>query len=128
MSLRTGLMAALFATSALPAFGYANETRDATSRHVLNFDDVEMSSLIADVSVVTGYTFVVHPDARTKRVTVNSSVPFTREGVFEVFLSTLRVHGFVAIPSGKDTYRIIPENSGISESSLRSTGCNSFVT
>ena len=128
MSLRTGLMAALFATSALPAFGYANETRDATSRHVLNFDDVEMSSLIADVSVVTGYTFVVHPDARTKRVTVNSSVPFTREGVFEVFLSTLRVHGFVAIPSGKDTYRIIPENSGISESSLRSTGGNSFVT
>jgi general secretion pathway protein D len=128
MSLRTGLMAALFATSALPAFGYANETRETQSRHVLNFDDVEMSSLIADVSVVTGYTFVVHPDVRTKRVTVNSSAPLTKEGVFEVFLSTLRVHGFVAIPSGKDTYRIVPESSGVSEASLRAAGGNSFVT
>ncbi|MEH6409435.1 MAG: secretin N-terminal domain-containing protein, partial [Hyphomonas sp.] len=128
MNFRIGLSAFLLASSALPAFALTGESAQASSRHVLNFDDVELSSLIADVSIVTGYTFIVHPDVRGKRVTVTSSSPLTKDGVFDVFLSTLRVHGFTAIPAGKDTYRIIPEQSGVSEAGTRSTGANSLVT
>ncbi|MEH6695662.1 MAG: type II secretion system secretin GspD [Hyphomonas sp.] len=128
MNFRFGLSAVLLATTALPAFGQAGEPTAQAARHVLNFDDVELSSLIADVSIVTGYTFIVHPDVRGKRVTVTSSTPLTREGVFEVFLSTLRVQGFTAVPAGKNTYRIIPEQSAVTEAGTRSSGANSFVT
>jgi general secretion pathway protein D len=128
MNFRFGLSAILLASTALPAFGLAGETSSQAARHVLNFDDVELSSLIADVSIVTGYTFIVHPDVRTKRVTVTSSTPLTKDGVFEVFLSTLRVNGFTAVPAGKDTYRIIPEQSAVSEAGTRSSGANSFTT
>ena len=128
MNFRFGLTAVLLATTALPAFGLAGEATPQAARHVLNFDDVELSSLIADVSIVTGYTFIVHPDVRGKRVTVTSSTPLTREGVFEVFLSTLRVQGFTAVPAGKNTYRIIPEQSAVSEAGTRSSSANSFVT
>jgi general secretion pathway protein D len=128
MNFRFGLTAVLLATTALPAFGQASEATPPAARHVLNFDDVELSSLIADVSIVTGYTFIVHPEVRGKRVTVTSSTPLTREGVFEVFLSTLRVQGFTAVPAGKNTYRIIPEQSAVSEAGTRSSSANSFVT
>lgn len=128
MNFRFGLSALLVASAALPAFGLAGEPSQTSARHVLNFDDVELSSLIADVSIVTGYTFIVHPDVRGKRVTVTSSSPLTTDGVFDVFLSTLRVHGFTAVPAGKGTYRIIPEQSAVSEAGTRSSGANSFVT
>ncbi len=94
----------------------------------MNFEDVELSALIADVSTVTGYTFVVHPDARTKRVTVTSSTPLSEAQVFDVFLSALRVHGFAVVPAGRSTYRIVPEESAVSEASVYSNGSNSFTT
>jgi general secretion pathway protein D len=94
----------------------------------MNFDDVELSALVADVSTVTGYTFIVHPDARTKRVTVSSSTPLTRNQVFDVFLSALRVHGFTAVPAGRSTYRIVPERQAVSDASTSASGSNTFIT
>lgn len=128
MRLKLGLSAALFATLAPNAIAQTNTTGSTESRHVLNFDDVELSALIADVSIVTGYTFVVHPDARSKRVTVTSSAQLTADGVFDVFLSTLRVHGFAAIPAGKNAYRIVPEQSAVGEAGLGTLTNNSFIT
>ena len=128
MSFRIGLSAILLASTGLPAFGLTGSTSEEPARHVLNFDDVELSALIADVSIVTGYTFIVHPDVKSKRVTVTSSSPLTKDGIFEVFLSTLRVHGFTAVPAGKDSYRIVPEQSAVGEAGLRGEGGNSSVT
>lgn len=128
MRLKLGLSAALFATLAPNAIAQTNTSGSTESRHVLNFDDVELSALIADVSIVTGYTFVVHPDARAKRVTVTSSAQLTADGVFDVFLSTLRVHGFAAIPAGKNAYRIVPEQSAVGEAGLGTLTNNSFIT
>ncbi|MGH1420327.1 MAG: type II secretion system secretin GspD [Hyphomonas sp.] len=128
MRLKLGLSAALLASFAPGALAQAQNAGSGDSRHVLNFDDVELSALIADVSIVTGYTFIVHPDARAKRVTVTSSAQLTPDGVFDVFLSTLRVHGFAAIPAGKNSYRIVPEQSAVGEAGLGSLTQNSFVT
>ena len=128
MKLKSALSAVLFAASAPSAFALAGESSPEPSRHVMNFDDVELSALIADVSTVTGYTFIVHPDARTKRVTVSSSTPLTRDQVFDVFLSALRVHGFTAVPAGRATYRIVPERQAVSDSSVSSAGSNTFTT
>ncbi|MAN46216.1 MAG: type II secretion system secretin GspD [Alphaproteobacteria bacterium] len=128
MKLKTFLSATALLTAVPSAFALANETPADNARHILNFEDVELSALIADVSTVTGYTFVVHPDARTKRITVSSTSPLTREQVFDVFLSALRVHGFTAIPAGKATYRIVPEQSAVGEAGMGAYGSNAFTT
>ena len=94
----------------------------------LNFDDVAMTDLVEDVSVITGYTFVVHPDVKAKRVTVSSNAALTTDRIFDVFLSTLRVHGFAAVPAGKDIYRIVPEQSAVGEARLGGSGANAFIT
>ena len=97
MNLKTILSATAFLAASPTALALADQAPSDTARHILNFEDVELSALIADVSTVTGYTFVVHPEARTKRITVSSTTPLTRQQVFDVFLSSLRVHGFTAV-------------------------------
>ncbi|MAX84438.1 MAG: type II secretion system protein GspD [Hyphomonas sp.] len=128
MNLKTLLSATAVLAASPSAFVLANETPADTARHILNFEDVELSALIADVSTVTGYTFVVHPEARTKRITVSSTTPLTRQQVFDVFLSSLRVHGFTAIPASKATYRIVPEQSAVGEAGMGAYGSNAFTT
>lgn len=128
MKLKSVISAALLSATAPSAFALAGESSPEPSRHIMNFDDVELSALIADVSTVTGYTFIVHPDARTKRVTVSSSTPLTKEQVFDVFLSALRVHGFTAVPAGRSTYRIVPEAKAVAEAGVSGGGPNSFTT
>ncbi len=97
-------------------------------RHVLKLDDAELNALIEDVASITGYTFIVHPDVRRTRVTVISQSPMTTAELFQVFLTTLRVHGFTALPAGRDTYRILPEQIAASEAPIASRGADPFVT
>ena len=128
MNLKTILSATAFLAASPTALALADQAPSDTARHILNFEDVELSALIADVSTVTGYTFVVHPEARTKRITVSSTTPLTRQQVFDVFLSSLRVHGFTAVPAGKNTYRIVPEVSAAGEAGMAAYGSNAFTT
>ncbi len=113
--------------SAPQAWGDMDTPRE--QRHRINLNDVEISDLIEDVSIVTGYTFIVHPQVRG-RVTVTSQTPLTTSEVFDVFLSTLRVHQFVAIPAGDKTYKIVPEQTASGDAGIigRSGGTESFVT
>ena len=116
-------MAAVFCTPAL-----AEMNSPQAARHVLSLNDVEITALIDDVSIITGYTFILHPDVRRTRVTVMSQSPMSTEDVFQVFLSTLRVHGFAAMPAGKGVYRIVPEQTAIGEAGGWNTGPNAFIT
>ena len=118
------LAIALLAASAT-ALPSAAQTGD---RHVLSLDDVEITALIDDVSTITGYTFILHPDVGRTRVTVLSQTPMTTEEVFQVFLSTLRVNGFAAIPAGRGVYRILPEALAVGEAGGAAAGPNAFVT
>ena len=110
------------------ASALVNGAAPATTEHILNFDDVALTDLIADVSTVTGYTFIVHPDARSRRVTVSSTTPLSKQAVFEVFLSSLRVQGFAAIPAGQGIYRIVPEENAVGEAGPSGGGSSAFVT
>jgi general secretion pathway protein D len=71
------------------------------ARHVLSLNDVEITALIDDVSIITGYTFILHPDVRRTKITVMSQTLMSTGEVFQVFLSTLRVHGFAAVPGNR---------------------------
>lgn len=128
MSIRNLALAAAFCAATSP-LAYGEMNSPTSTRHILNLDNVEITALIEDVSMVTGYTFIVHPDAQSKRVTVMSQTPMSSEEVFDVFLSTLRVHGFAAVPAGRDTYRIVPEQIAVGEAAAGGNGgANAFRT
>ncbi len=125
---------ALMGSLAVPGLSnaYAQNVQQAASRfspadsHVINLTDVDISVLIDDVSAITGYTFVVHPSVRG-RVTVSSQTPLSGREVFEVFLSTLRVHGYTAVPSRGGVYKIIPEQTASSEAQIASRNVSGDV-
>ena len=121
------LAAAVLGSVGVTPAAVAEMDEPSSARHVLNLNDVEIAALIEDVAVVTGYTFILHPDVKG-RVTVMSQTPLTTAEVFDVFLSTLRVHGFAAIPAGKGIYRIVPEASAVGEAGRRNAGPNTFIT
>ena len=120
----------LVAAAAFSASQFAAAQAPAPSqdRHVLNLEDVELNTLIEDVSMLTGYTFVTHPDVRKARVSVVSQTPMTTPELFQVFLTTLRIQGFAAVPAGKDTYRIVPRAIASTEAPMSGPGANAFIT
>jgi Type II secretory pathway, component PulD len=80
-------------------------------RQTLNFRDAEIAAVIDDVSLLTGYTFIVDPDVRG-RVTITSQSALTADEVFQVFLSTLRVNGYAAVRTAPGVFQILPEAEG----------------
>src|SRR5690606_40936430 len=93
-----------------------------------NLEDVELNTLIEDISTLTGYTFIIHPDVRRAKVSVVSQTPMTTTELFQVFLTTLRIQGFAAVPAGKDTYRIVPRAIASTEAPMSGPGANAFIT
>ena len=73
----------------------------------LNLKNTDIHSLIATVSKQTGRNFVVDPRVKAK-VTVISTDPVSADGLYEVFLSVLQVHGYSAVPAG-DLIKIVPD-------------------
>lgn len=125
-----GILAAVTAGSVWSApKAVAEMDTPQEQRHRINLSDVELTDLIEDVSIVTGYTFIVHPQVRG-RVTVTSQTPLTTDEVFDVFLSTLRVHQFVAVPAGDRTYKIVPEQTAGASAGILTRGADgeAFVT
>lgn len=71
------------------------------------FRDAELTEIIDAVATITGKTFIIDPRVRAQ-VTIRSSTPMSPDAFYEVFLSILQVHGFVAVPSG-DVIKIVPD-------------------
>ncbi len=84
--------------------------RSIAQEQVLNMRDADIRAFISDVSMMTGRTFIVDPRVQGK-VTVISQSPLNSSEVFDVFMSTLRVNGFTAVPTSSGTYRIVPEET-----------------
>lgn len=125
--LRYSLLAAT--ALSLPLVGYLENTasaQESNQKHVLNLNDVDVGALIDDVAMLTGYTFIKHSDVRGN-VSVSSQTPLSSSDVFRVFLSTLRVNGFSAVPDGRGVYRIVPSDDAAGEATLGSSRMG-FVT
>lgn len=126
-TLRAGLAAfvlSMIAASSALAQG------DDVERHVINMRDADIHAFIEDVTAVTGFTFIVHPEVNG-RVTVTSQALLTREEVFEVFLATLRNQGYAVIPTTNGSYRIVPEDAAAESSRAVGVGSqldDQFVT
>ena len=96
----------------------------------LNVRDADIRAFIADAAKVTGRTFII--DSRVNgKVTVVTDHPLSRSEYFEIFLSTLRANGLVAVPTGNGALRVQPiDNAASQPSRVGSAGAsrNSFVT
>jgi general secretion pathway protein D len=101
----------------------------ATAQQTLNVRDADIRAFIQDAARVTGRTFIIDNKVQGK-VSVVTDRPLSRSEYFEIFLSTLRANGLVAVPAPGGAYRIQPvdgaagQPSGVGSAANR----NSFVT
>jgi general secretion pathway protein D len=97
----------------------------------LNVRDADIRAFIADAAKVTGRTFII--DSRVQgKVTVVTDRPLSRSEYFEIFLSTLRANGLVAVPTSNGAFRVQPLDNAVSQPSrvggASSAARNSYVT
>ncbi len=101
----------------------------ANAQYVLNLREADIRAYVQEAARVTGRTMIL--DGRVQgKVTVVSDRPLSRSEYFEIFLSTLRSNGLVAIPTANGAYRIQPSDTAASQPSPvgRATSRNAFVT
>jgi general secretion pathway protein D len=77
------------------------------AQYVLNLRDADIRAFIQDAARVTGRTFIIDP-AVQGRVSVITQRPLSTGEYFELFLSTMRANGFVAVPVRGGAFRIQP--------------------
>lgn len=107
----------------------AAQAAAAPATYRVNFPNTELRELVTLVARITGKTFVVDPRVKGK-ITIISDADLDADGVYQLFLSVLRVHGFSAISAG-DVIRIqqqtLARQSGDREEDRRGRG-EDFVT
>ena len=102
----------------------------AQAQYVLNLREADIRAFIQEAARVTGRTIIIDPQVQG-RVTVVTDRPLSRSEYFELFLSTLRGSGFVAVPTSRGALRVQPiagaaSSAPIGRSSRRSG--STFVT
>ncbi|SFN73397.1 type II secretion system secretin GspD [Sphingomonas sp. OK281] len=96
----------------------------------LNVRDADIRAFIADAAKVTGRTFIIDNRVAGK-VTVVTDRPLSRSEYFEIFLSTLRANGLVAVPTSNGAFRVQPLDNAASQPSrigVAGAARNSYVT
>jgi general secretion pathway protein D len=122
MRLKLSLMLAAALVSATPA--------PAVAQYTLNVRDADIRAFIQDAARITGRTFVI--DGRVNgKVSVVTDRPLSRSEYFEIFLSTLRSNGLVAVPGPNGSYRVQPIDGAAAQPGRigsRGAAQNQFVT
>ncbi|MGD9811813.1 MAG: type II secretion system secretin GspD [Sphingobium sp.] len=101
----------------------------APAQQTLNVRDADIRAFIQDAARVTGRTFIIDNRVQGK-VSVVTDRPLSRSEYFEIFLSTLRANGLVAVPAPGGAYRIQPSDGAAGQPSAvgRASNRNQFVT
>ncbi|KEQ55354.1 type II secretion system secretin GspD [Sphingobium chlorophenolicum] len=99
------------------------------AQQTLNVRDADIRAFIQDAARVTGRTFIIDNRVAGK-VSVVTDRPLSRSEYFEIFLSTLRANGLVAVPAPGGAYRIQPADGAAGQPSSvgRAANRNQFVT
>src|SRR5436190_1844985 len=96
-----GLLCAAIAAASLGA-GAAEE-----EKITVNFVNADIQSVIKTVGQHTGRNFIIDPRV-TGTVNIVSEKPVSRDLLYQIFLSALRVQGFAAV-EGEGFVKIVPE-------------------
>jgi len=118
-----------FLTAAMALALAAPIASPVMAQQTLNVRDADIRAFIQDAARVTGRTFII--DNRVSgKVSVVTDRPLSRSEYFEIFLSTLRANGLVAVPAPGGAYRIQPADGAAGQPSAvgRASNRNQFVT
>ena len=101
----------------------------AMAQQTLNVRDADIRAFIQDAARVTGRTFIIDNRVQGK-VSVVTDRPLSRSEYFEIFLSTLRANGLVAVPGPGGAYRIQPADGAAGQPGAvgQAGNRNQFVT
>ncbi len=115
--------------SAAMALALTTPIASVRAQQTLNVRDADIRAFIQDAARVTGRTFIIDNKVQGK-VSVVTDRPLSRSEYFEIFLSTLRANGLVAVPAPGGAYRIQPVDGAAGQPSGvgRAANRNSFVT
>ena len=90
----------IFIFTVTACFSVSTETQSQEPTWKINTaKNIDIHQFINQISSITGKTFVVDPKLRGQ-VTVISDAPLDKDGVYELFLSVLRLQNYTAVPSG----------------------------
>jgi general secretion pathway protein D len=76
-----------------------------SAQYSINMREADVRAFVQDAARVTGQTFIVDSRVQTK-ISIVTEKSLSRSEYFEVFLSTLRANGLVAVPMRSGGYRI----------------------
>jgi len=80
--------------------------KEVLSQKIWNLKNADITTVIDEVSRLTGKNFLIDPRVQGK-ISITSSTPMSDKELYQVFLSMLQVSGYAAIPSG-DVIKIVP--------------------
>jgi general secretion pathway protein D len=85
--------------------GAALYAQPLSAQYSINMREADVRAFVQDAARVTGQTFIVDSRVQTK-ISIVTERSLSRSEYFEVFLSTLRANGLVAVPMRGGGYRI----------------------
>ncbi|WP_262696253.1 type II secretion system secretin GspD [Kordiimonas aquimaris] len=88
---------------------FVTKSAHAQQSQILNYRDADVRVFIDDVAQLTGRSFIIDPRVRGK-INVVSSTPLSQEGVFQTFLSALRVNGLTVVPTSSGAFKVVPDD------------------
>ena len=91
----------------------------------INVQSADIRAFIQDVSKATGRTFIIDPRVQGT-VTIAGGDPMPDDQMLDVFFTTLRAHGYVAVPTSAGAWRILPDEEAAQQPS--GSGDERFVT
>jgi len=97
----------------------------SVSAVTLNLKNAELLTFIETVSQATGKNFIIDPQVQGK-VNVISSTEIDNDELYHLFLSVLRVHGYIAV-EGDDFTKILPQSNLKENSSFISSTSNDVI-
>lgn len=92
------------------------------NQHIWNLQDADIRAVIDAVSKATGKNFIIDPHVQGK-ITIVSNKPMGPDEAYQVFLSSLQVLGYAAVPSG-NVIKIVPNTAARSLSAPISNAQN----
>ncbi len=88
------------------SFSADNTVNKIEENITLNFVDADIRSVIATISKETKKNFLIDPRVKGK-LTIYSGTPVSADDLYNIFLSALRTHGYIAVEQG-DVIHIVP--------------------
>jgi general secretion pathway protein D len=97
----------------------------ATMAMTLNLKNTDIVTLINTVSKVTGKNFIIDPRVKG-RINVISASEINNDELYNLFLSILKVHGYIAV-EGENFTKILPQNKTKNASAINSTNASDVI-